>query len=95
MQCDFIIGSDAEGCMVVLVGDVDNRTISLTRNSYVCATGIIDISRWPFSCYRELFAFDIESDGSVGAMAVPGELVQNNTVDNHKICTTDLDRTKG
>ena len=77
------------------MGDVNNRTISLIRNSYVCATGRIDISDWPFSCYHELFAFDIESDGSVGAMAVPGELVQNNTVDNHKICTTDLERTKG
>ena len=80
---------------MILVGDVNNRTISLIRNSYVCATGIIDISRWPFSCYRELFAFDIESDGSVGAMAVPGELVQNNTAANHKICMTDLDTTTG
>ena len=28
----------------------------------------------PLSCYREIFAFDIESDESVATLAVPGVL---------------------
>ena len=32
------------------------------------------------------FGFDIESNGSVGTLAVPGELIQNGTDVNDVIC---------
>ena len=63
IQCDFISGSDARGCMVVLVGEAFNRTVNLTR----CATyssAIVNVS-YQLSCFREVLGFDIESDGSI------------------------------
>ena len=74
VYCDFIPGSNAEGCMVLLVGVVNNVTANIERNSS-------DLLNYSLSCYHEIFAFDIESDGSVGKLAIPGVLmsVQNNT----------------
>ena len=72
VQCDFITGSNAQGCIVVLVGEVDNVTANLSNleQNYL---KVLTISH-PLSCYHEIFAFDIESDGSVGTLAVPGVL---------------------
>ena len=77
LQCNFINGSDAQGCMVVVVGQFGNTTRNLTRNStHVHVTGIINITH-PLSCFSEVFGFDIELDGSVGTLAVPGVLLMN------------------
>ena len=70
VQCDFITGSNAQGCMVVLVGEFDNITANLS-NLEENGSKVLTISH-PLSCYYEIFAFDIESDGSVGTLAVPG-----------------------
>ena len=70
VQCYFITGSNAQGCMVVLVGEFDNITANLS-NLEEKSSKVLTISH-PLSCYREIFAFDIESDGSVGTLAVPG-----------------------
>ena len=74
VQCNFIYDSDARGCMVVLVGDSVNTTVNLTR----CGTNscsALTLHSQSLSCYFEVFAFDIESDGSVGALAISGVLV--------------------
>ena len=70
VQCVFITGSNAQGCMVVLVGELENITANLEQNG----SKVLNVSH-PLSCYHEIFAFDIESDGSVGTLAVPGVLV--------------------
>ena len=73
IQCEFIAGSNATGCMVVLTGFVPYH-INLTRNP---STNLINSTvtlEHPLSCYTGVEAFDIESDGSVGSLAVPGQL---------------------
>ena len=59
--------------MVVLVGDTINTTVNVTR----CGTSscsVMTLHSQSLSCYFEVFAFDIESDGSVGTLAISGEL---------------------
>ena len=85
IQCDFIAGSNAQGCVVVLVGEFDNATGNLTRDSTLSATGAISVLN-PTSYYFKVFAFDIESDGSVDTLAVPGEL--RNISSKVPICMT-------
>ena len=70
IHCDFINGSNAEGCMIVLVGEFDNITTYIERDSSI----LLNIT-FPLMCYYGLIAFDIESNGSVGTFAVPGELM--------------------
>lgn len=74
VQCNFISYSDAQGCMVVLVGDTVNTTVNVTRCG-TCSSAELNLSSHSLSCYREVFAFDIESDGSVGDLAIVGELI--------------------
>ena len=78
IQCDFISGSDARGCMVVLVGEAFNRTVNLTRCA-TCSSAIVNVS-YQLSCFRDVLGFDIESDGSIGTLAIPGKLTRNCTV---------------
>ena len=69
VRCDFIPGSDARGCLVVLLGVHDNITVEVERNSSL----VLNVSH-PLSCYNAVFAFDIESDGSVESQAISGEI---------------------
>lgn len=72
VYCEFITGTDARGCVVVLVGELDNLTSCLDRNNSKFLTSTI-----PLSCYHEIFAYDIENDGMNGTLAIPGVLVKN------------------
>ena len=74
-KCEFVTGSDATGCMVIITGPVAYH-INLTRNVYTCtnsATTIVTLEH-PLSSYTGVEAFDIESDGSIGSLAVPGKI---------------------
>ena len=73
IQCEFLTGSNATGCMVVLTG-IEAYHINLTRNPSTNLTTSTVILEHPPSCYTGVEAFDIESDGSVGSLAVPGQL---------------------
>ena len=48
--------------------------INLTRNINTNSATTIVTLEHPPSCYTGVEAFDIESDGSVGSLAVPGQL---------------------
>ena len=76
--CDFMLGTKAQGCMVVLMGKFDNTTVNLTRKGESREAVSLHKLRYPLSCYDEAFAWDIESDGSVGALSVPVTLLINN-----------------
>ena len=67
VQCMFVNGSTARGCMVVLVGHSDNVTVNLTREGLNC---VMDSSE----NITGVIAYDIESDGTVGTLAIFGEL---------------------
>ena len=73
IQCEFTTGSNATGCMVVLSGFVPYH-VNLTRNPSKNSATLTVTLEHPPSCYTGVEAFDIESDGSVGSLAVPGQL---------------------
>ena len=75
VQCTFLTGSIAQGCMVVLVGTFDSITMNLTRNG-LCAIDVMGATL-PLSNYSEVMGYDIESDGSVGTLAVHGIILGN------------------
>jgi hypothetical protein len=97
VECEFIVGSDADGCVVVLVssGEVDNTTLNSTRegNSSRIAMTQHELPS-PLHCYYRAYALDIESDGSVGILPVPGvlDLADTNTVES--CLPTDIPQTQ-
>ena len=71
VQCDFIPGSDAQGCIVILVGESHNTTLNLTRiGTLPTACGSESFSMT--ASLKDVFGFDIESDGTIGTTQVPG-----------------------
>ena len=84
LQCEFITGSDATGCMVVLTSEYYSlkTQYNLTRSQSKISEITLRLEHPP-SCYTGVEAFDIESDGSVGTLPVPGQLV----VISHTQCT--------
>ena len=78
VQCTFIPGSDTQGCMVVLVGESENTTINLTRKGFdTVAVEMINVT-CPIINYTQVIGYDIESDESIGLLAVHGKLSFNN-----------------
>ena len=69
-------GSDAQGCMVLLLSTYNNVTANITRShhSSKSANATVDVEV-PTSCYNEVYAFDIEYDGGIGTLAIPGHLI--------------------
>ena len=85
IQCEFLVNSDAMGCMVVLLLDnVENITINISR------TGDSAFHMLTPFCgnVTKVFAFDIEYDGTVGVNPISGMLARNTsamlTCDNLK-----------
>ena len=72
IQCDFITGSDAQGCVVVLVGEFSNSTVNLTRDG-TCTVKTLTLN----ITLHEVFGLDIEYDGSIGTLPVPGVVTRN------------------
>ena len=77
VQCDFITGSNAQGCMVVLVGDFSNTTHVLDRID-PCVLEFFNTTDPFMKSFCKVFAFVIESDGSIGTLAVPGVIMSRN-----------------
>ena len=74
LQCDFILGSVAQGCMVVLIGESENITVNLTRFfNTACTTETFELPT-TVTDIISVFGYDIENDGSIGTLAIPGKL---------------------
>ena len=68
-------GSDALGCVVLLVGDVTNTTVILKRED-INGGGVATVELpYPLGCFSDVIIFDVEADGSNGTFPVPGTLV--------------------
>ena len=83
VQCYFITGSDAKGCMVVIVSklsSVSNITATLikTNQSDTVVNELLNISA-NMDCYHNIFAFDIEANNTISSLAIGGELSSNTT----------------
>ena len=57
------------------MGEFDSITVNLTKNSW-CATDTLE-ANLPVSNYSAVFGYDIESDGSIGMLAVHGIILRN------------------
>ena len=80
VQCDFIPGSEAQGCMVVLVGESGNTAVNITRSdTSTIAVEFINVTCPPI-IYLRVIGYDIESDKSVSPLAVHGMLLFNNSI---------------
>ena len=87
IQCEFITGSDATGCMVMLTSENSQETrYNLTRNWSTTSASLNVTLGHPPSCYTGVMALDIESDGSVGSLPIPGQLI----VHSQAPCTQQL-----
>ena len=73
IECEFISGSDAQGCLVVLVGELDNITTILTRTR-TNNVGTVEVAHSP-SPYFKVLAFDVEQDGLIGTVAIQGDII--------------------
>ena len=74
LQCMFVTGSDAIGCLVVLqfVGEADNITVNLTREGmrmYDTAMKVVNLTKSSV-CISKILGYDIKSNGSVGTLPV-------------------------
>ena len=72
----FITGSDAIGCLVVLhlVGETDNTTVKLIREGmHMYVMEVLNLTN-SSECISKILGYDIESNGSIGTLPVPGEL---------------------
>lgn len=73
IKCNFMSGSTAQGCMVMLLSEVDNTTVNLTRDQNATTLR----TAYSVSCYNRVIAFDIEQDRSIGTLPVPGDMASN------------------
>ena len=71
------------------VGEFDNITVNLTRNNPEFHVNVTELQ-----CYDKVFGFDIESDGSVGTVAIPGVIIANMNVSCTLIRNISTDSTR-
>ena len=72
IQCEFIMGSKATGCTVVLTSEQGREDYCLIRNATTNSATLRVTLRYVVSSYLEVEAFDIEFDDSNGSLAIPG-----------------------
>ena len=80
VHCYFIDGSDAQGCLVVFSSNlthVKSKSIELIlMENDSMAWSVANLAR-SISCYHQVFAFDIETDGSISDLAIEGSIITN------------------
>ena len=79
LQCMFVTGSDAIGCLVVLqlVGEADNIMFNLTRKgNHMYVMKAVNLTKLS-ACISDIFGYDIEYNGSISVLPAPGEISWN------------------
>lgn len=77
IQCHFIGNSNAKGCMVALQGDYDTTIVNLTRNANTnSACSVVNHFN---GTVNMAYGVDVEIDGIVGSLQVPGVLQNEST----------------
>ena len=71
IECSLIAGSEARGCLVVLIGKRDRLIIEINRKED-STNKIWKIKPGSTPCYNIVMAFDIESNGLYGKVPVHG-----------------------
>ena len=74
IQCQFITGSDATGCMVVLTSERGQEFFNLSRNTKTNSATLRISLKHPPLLYLRVEVFDIEYNGLTGFLSVPGGL---------------------
>ena len=77
LQCSFMDNSNAQGCMVVLVSSFGTEKRNLTRSG-IQSMEVVNVM-YPLSCYSRMYGYDIESDGSLGTLAILGIIAGNSS----------------
>ena len=72
--CEFLAGSNAKGCMVVLTSGGQEATYNLTKRESVNCSILTVTLVFPQSHIDQVEAFDIKANGSVSSLAIPGLL---------------------
>ena len=77
VQCTFIHGSNAQGCMVTIELGNDSVSVNLTHKNTLCLKGEVDF-KLPVvtSGSTKVLGYDIEHDGSISRLAIPGKIVK-------------------
>ena len=76
IQCSYINGSNAQGCIYVLVGMVmGNITGTIRRTS--SERDVVTISNIGY--YKEVLVYDWESDNTIGILPIRGNISFNET----------------
>lgn len=92
VECQFINGTDALGCVVVLFdSEMKLQNISSTffrKDSELALQGQLDVSEDVF-CYDRVIGFDLESDNTTNNLALPGNLI----FEGNSHCTTSTSTT--
>ena len=74
IQCSYIKGSNAQGCIYVLVGMVmGNITGTIRRTS--SEGNLVTISNIGY--YKEVLVYDWESDNTIGILPIRGNISSN------------------
>ena len=78
LKCTFATGSPARGCMVMFKSEYYRKiTRNWTRsNNSKHVEETFNLGQ-PLYCYSQLLGYDIEFDGSIGSLAVPGVIIRN------------------
>ncbi len=88
IQCSYISGSNARGCVFILVSGVEgvaNITGIINRTS---SEGVrIEVPN--IGSYREVLAFDLESDNTTGTLPVRGSIESHPFQCPVSTCTAD------
>lgn len=88
VQCHFITGSNALGCMVVLVSESTSIFFILERNN-PCKVEALNTTD-PMSSFYAVYAYDIESDGTSGTLPIPGQLIRTSSENFTSTCLSSV-----
>lgn len=86
VHCDFVNGSDAQGCLVVFSSNITHVMSQSTELILMESHSTVVTLTHPISCYHQVFAFDIEATGNVSSLAIEGSFITTNQSQAGTVC---------